>query len=174
MHKHVFDGPIKGYLVNEMTRNLWRVSATMTEEDFLQEGYLVYMKCAKYYPDAEPKHFMSLYKTALERRIVDLANLDTRNRTASTTDETGTERDVAGDLENDGYLRVLVKQAPAEVVQVLTLFLNAPSELLQMAMTSWRRDGHLEAGGNRQVAQWLGMPPTAKPLDAVRDYFETI
>lgn len=171
MHSHVFKGVIEGYLVNQIHANAWRFKNVMGVEDALQEGYIMFAHNAELYPDVEPAHFMALYKTTLERRIIDWSRKSTDACHVSLNDAEGNSLDVAGDVENDGYLSVLIKQAPAEVTQVLTLFLNAPTELLQLAMASWRSTGKIDAGGNRQVAQWLGLPAGSKPLDKVLEYF---
>jgi hypothetical protein len=182
MAEHQFEGPIKGYLVNQMQRGKWRVAATMTEDDIMQDGYEVFARCARRYPDVEPQHFMALFKTAWYRHMCDVSLLDTEARRIVSTHgghnfygssfELNKPLDTVGDLDNDGYVQTLVRQAPSEVKQVLTLLLNAPSELLELAMSSWRRNGKNDAGGNKQVSQWLGLPVGSKPLDAVRDYFE--
>lgn len=171
--KHQFTGSIEGYLVNYIHANAWKFKSIMSKEDALQEGYLMFAHCAELYPDVEQPHFMALYKTTLTNRVIDWARKahDSRHVSLNAADEDSGVRDIIGELENDGYLHVLVRQAPQEVTQVLTLFLNAPTELLQMAMTSWRANGHVEAGGNKQVAQWLGLPVGSKPLDKVLDYF---
>lgn len=166
---HSFEGPVQGYLVNQMQANLWRFDG-LEDGDVLQEGYEIYVRCADRYPDVEPRHFMALYKSALHNRFTDLANEATKHRHQNLDDYVHTT--TIGSLENDGYLRTVIRQAPAEVKMVLNLFLNAPTELLELAMTSWRAQGRIKAGGNAQVAQWLGLPAGSKPLDVVRDYFE--
>lgn len=178
MAEHSFDGPIKGYLVNQMQRGMWRVAATMTDDDYLQDGYEVFARCARKYPDVEPKHFMALFKTAWYNHMADVSVLDTEARRLvslsaheNAYDSVGYFEPV-GDMDNDGYLRTMLRQAPAEVTQVVTLFLNAPSEILEMAITTWRKNGKNDAGGNKQVSLWLGLPVGSKPLDAVRSYFD--
>ena len=75
-------------------------------------------------------------------------------------------------IENEGYLRTLVRQAPREVALVLALFLNAPQELLELALTSFRRVGRAgeRTADNRRVAALLGLPEDSKPLDSVERY----
>lgn len=173
MAEHQFEGAIKGYLLNQIHAHLWKFKSIMTEEDAYVEGWLLFSKCADMYPDVDPPHFMALYKTTISRRMIDWAREATDSRALSlTSTETGEQLESVGDLENDGYFHILLQQAPQEVKSVLTLFINAPTELLQLAMDSWKSAGHVETGGNRQVAQWLGLPAGSRPLDAVRDYFE--
>ena len=54
---------------------------------------------------------------------------------------------------------------------VLSLFLNAPSELLELATQSWRAKGRRKAEGNSMINQCLGLPEGSDPIGAVEDYF---
>lgn len=170
-----FKGLVEGYVVNQLDGNYWRVQASMSRLEVLQEAYLVYHRIGQRYPDVEPRHFMSLFKTAWSRRFVDMAQKDTqlRRQVSSTpaTDQRQDRADTVGELENDGYLAVLLRQAPAEVGLVMNLLLNAPSEIVQVALDNWQSGSRKkQAQGNQQVARWLGLPASAKPLDAVADY----
>lgn len=171
-----FKGPIEGYVVNHMAKNYWRVERSMSQLEVLQEAWLIFNKCSNHYADTvtEPQHFMALFKTAWERRFTTLTLIDTKHRHASINTDDGDAVDVEtpGDLDNDGYLRVMISQAPREVSMVLSLFLNAPVELLDLAVAAWKDNGKRCAGGNAHVAKLLGMPADSKPLDAVEDYFK--
>lgn len=179
---HHFTGEIEGYSVNTFIRDGWKIADTHDRDDFLQEAWMVFDKCSRMYPDVEPKHFMALYKTALDRRVLNLALAQTRRRARETPKHHQTKchldapQNVAnsqpiGELENAGYLKRLVTQAPYEVRLVLNLFLSAPTELVGAAMLAWQHHGHPKAGGNEHVRQLLGLPEGSKPLDMVEDYF---
>lgn len=166
-----FKGPIEGWVVNQLEREYWRVQSTMTRMDVMQEAYIVFDRVRRTYEGKikEPKHFMSLFKTSWTRHFTDLSVTDSECRTASVAESYA---DSAGELENEGYLRTLVRQAPAEVRLVLTMFLNAPQELVDLATSSFQRVGRggQRAADNRRVASLLGLPEGSTPLDAVEGY----
>lgn len=171
-----FKGPIEGYVVNYLAANFWRVQASMTRPDCMQEAQLVFLRCKRNYEhDVDnPAHFMALFKRSWSNHFTDLAEKDTAQRQCGQLPqdmEEPTGPEPVGELENAGYLRVMVAQAPREVAMVLNLFISAPSELLELAMAAWRQRGHLEAGGNKHVARMLGLPADSRPLDLVHDYF---
>lgn len=178
-HLPEFKGPIEGYVVNYLKRNLWRIRPTHDREDALQEAYAVFLRCAARYPLVDtPEHFMALFKTAWEREMVDLslkASLARQLVPESTaTDEEGEEyrKEVPGDLDNEGVLAVMIRQAPVEVVMVLNLFLNAPQELLDLAFKAWRKSGHYNELGDKAVARMLGLSEDSRPITTTKEYFE--
>lgn len=167
----IFDGVIKGYTVNQMSLHWWRLCATMTKEDFMQEAYALFLHVRLKYPHVSDAHFMSLYKTSLRNMITELSESDTKHRTVGTLSGLPNIYETAGDLDNNGYLRTLIRQAPPEIKAILAIFLNAPTEVLELAMSTWRQQGHYEAAGNKQVASWLGLDADATPLDDLYTYF---
>jgi DNA-directed RNA polymerase specialized sigma24 family protein len=175
-----FKGPVEGYVVNFLHKNLWRVSRTHDFDDAMHEAYLVFLRTASKYPDLDtPQHFMALFKTSWMNEFHDLSTKATEARRLVTEalfggeDSDGEEyrRDVIGDLDNDGSLAVMVRQAPKEVLLVLNLFLNAPQELLELAMTTWRKNGKYRADGDKAVAKMLGLPPDSTPVSDTQKYF---
>lgn len=170
-----FKGPVEGYVVNYLHGQHWRVQSTLTHLECLQEAYIVYDTCVRTYPDVEPRHFMALFKTSWHRRFTDLSVADTRSRATGLTlcTEDGAALDVVGELDNQGFLKTMIRQAPTEIKQVLSLLADCPSELLDLALAGWRQQGHRQKGGNSQVCAFLGLPPDSRPLDAVYDYFNS-
>ena len=172
-----FKGPIEGYVVNHLKRSLWRIAATHTREEALQEAYIVFMRCAAKYPLIEtPQHFMSIFKRTWENEFNDLSTKATKVRRMvpeSGVSEEGEEVtfDTVGDLDNDGMLAVMIRQAPFEVMLVMNLFLTAPQELLDLALSTWRANGGQRAEGDKAVAKMLGLPADSKPMEQTRNYF---
>lgn len=167
-------GAIEGYTVNQVTRALWRVAITHDREDLMQEARIVFLKCQRAYPVIDtPQHFMALYKTALTNRIADLSNKHTRIASVSVGDDPdiSTRREQAGALDNDGCLSSLIRQAPREVSMVLALFLNAPTELLEVAEQSWMRSKHGKRDLNAMVKRLLGPGVGEEPIKQVEAYF---
>lgn len=180
-YKPCYDGPIAGWVVNTMQRDFWRVERVVgTREDYLQEAYLVFLRIAQRYPDMDtPQHFMALFQRSWTNHVNDLSSRASRRRAEVSASGPGEEGDAGpadfvGALDNDGHLAVLLRQAPSEVRQVCNLFLNAPQELLELALASWRgesRDQRCTAGGSKKVNQLLGLPEERDVLQEVRDYF---
>lgn len=174
-----FKGPIEGWVVNHLRTNYWKVGRTMAREDVLQEAYLVFLRCKQKYPKMDtPQHFMSLFKTSWSRQFINFANADTESRVLTEmpiirTEDGDVELDVAGERDNDGYLSVLLSQAPAEVLLVLNLFLQAPQELLEIALSSWvGKDRRCRAGGSKKINQMLGLPTDLDVMQITEDYFK--
>mgnify|MGYP001172787994 CR=1 FL=1 len=173
-----YDGPIAGYVVNHLKTNYWKVERSMQREEVLQEAYIIFLYCKQRYAGTvtEPKHFMALFKTAWFRHFTDLANKDTAQRVCISEwqmrkdDDELEQLEVMGETDNAGAMLTLLRQAPREVAMVLNLFLSAPAELLDLAMTTWREAGKREAGGSRQVDTLLGLPAGTDALGATERY----
>lgn len=169
-----FKGPIEGYVRNHLAQNYWRVESSMTRDEVMQEAHCVFLRLAKRYEGkvTEPRHFMSLFTRSWGNHFVDLSKVDSKHRQGR---EPLPVEDVAsgavGALDNDGYLQVLVKQAPPNVRAVLSLFLTAPPHVLAQAVEAWSSPGRPASLGNEHVARLLGMPAGSKPLDDVYRYF---
>lgn len=175
-----WSGPFEGYVVNYLQKNHWKIARTVPHEDALQEAAVVFLRCRRRYKVDEGAHFMALFKTAWHRRFLDLANKDTIDRQATYYGADDLQRDqpgddIVGEVDNEGYLRALVRQAPREVQMVCSLMLNAPQELLEVALAGWHAGGDLRStsGGSDVVNRLLGLPEKVDTLQQVRDYFST-
>lgn len=177
-----FKGPIEGYVANYLAKNLWRISATHDRDDAMQEAYIVFLRCAAKYPLLdEAKHFMALFKTAWSNEVADLSTKATRARkSVSLTDlarvddngdEVPTSHEAVGSTDNEGILGMLVKEAPSDVMLVINLFLNAPAELMELALETWKQGGKHNAGGERHVEKMLGLPMGTNPIARAEKYF---
>lgn len=179
MYSPTYQGPIEGYVMNYLRRNFWKVRNFMEFEDASQEAALVFSSLVQAYPEMDtPQHFMALFKTSWHRHFTDLANKDTVSRVVCfehgapiQQEDEPTQLDVQGSPDNEALILLAIKQAPEEVRQVLSLFLNAPIELLQLATDTWKRQGRYKAEGNQMVSRMLGMPQNSEPLDRVYQYF---
>ena len=178
--KPEFKGPIEGWTVNYVKRNIWKVERSMEWQDLMQEAYIVFLRVAAKYPEVEtPQHFMALYKLAFTRAFIDFAYLDTKLRNEVSAsgivsqDDTQGGYEVMGDLNNDGNLATLLRQAPREVLMVLNLFLNAPTELVELALSSWQgQDKRCKTGGSAKICRMLGLPPELDVMEMVRSHFQ--
>lgn len=175
-----FKGPIEGWVVNYLKGNAWRVARTMEFDDCMQEAHLVFLRVARTYPDVtDPPHFMALFKTSWERRFVDLVREDARVREnevavdfAPSDDGEGASFQAVGETDNEGELRVALRQAPREVLMVVNLLLRVPQEMLDALLAGWRgQDRRMRAGGSEHINRLLGLPLHHDTLQQVQDYF---
>lgn len=181
-----FKGPIEGYVVNFLRTNYWRIESSTPRQDAMQTAYMVFLRVRNKYKNIPMgPHFMSLFKMAWFNEFTDLANADTKLRQLVPFKSKGHQEDhgwsevpgdpvntVIGELECDGYLAVKIEQAPSEVKAVLNLFLNAPVELLDMALRGWHgRNKKSRAGGSERINRLLGLPADRDVLKEVEDYF---
>lgn len=167
----VWKGPIEGYTVNFINKNLWRFQPDYEFLELVNESYLVFSKVRRNYANitTNPKWFMALYKTALHNRMHDISK--SINRNLSYTDE---ELLLTAKVEHSDYLELLVSQAPDEVASVLSLFLKAPQELLDLAFKNWKSKGGKKATGNKFLHTILGLKTGDKSLAVmVRDYLKS-
>lgn len=172
---------IEGYVVNFLTKNYWRVQSTETREDCMQIAYVVFLRCKRRYPDVEDKHFMALFKTAWGHEFTDLSNENTALRKVYgnpqgdevySSDPT-LDREVIGDLDNEGVLATMIRQAPREVLMVLNLLLNTPQELLDLAERSWKKRHRSQPFNSEHVAQLLSLPEGTDVMGKVEAYFRS-
>jgi hypothetical protein len=158
-------GPLEGYVVNTLTKQYWKVARTLAYEDCMQEAYVVFLRCRRKYPRLkEAKHFMALFKTAWYRQFINLANADTAYRIFGPmpTNVDGEPYEQVGELDNDGFIACVLREAPGEIRMIISLFLGAPQELLEAA---------LGEGGSERINRLLGLPRGFDSLEAVRQYF---
>lgn len=171
-HELPYKGVVEGYVVNFLTRNYWRVQGSMDRDDVMQESYWVYLRVARKYPEVEPKHLMALFKTAWGNHFTDLAlGTSAQMKEENTIDVPEQPIEVIGDFENAGFLRVLVQQAPAEVKQVLSLFLSAPSEVYALFFDVNQREYNRYKNRNRTINRLLGFEKNRDIMGEVNTYF---
>lgn len=152
----------------------------MPREDVMQECVCVFLRCKRKYAVREPQHFMALYKTALSNAFNDWSTADTEDRVLvyDVREREDDERPLIisepiGELQNDGYLATMIRQAPQEVLMVLNLMLRAPQELIEEVLGSWtgNEDSRSKGNGSKRVNELLGLPLDQDTLGAVRSYF---
>jgi hypothetical protein len=175
-----FEGPIEGFVHNFLKRNFWRVAASMEYEDVLQEARLLFLELKQRYPQVDtPQWFMTLFKRSFSNHFHDLSKTDTDVRSGTSISNSSAEdsseislETLMGDPENAGYMTTLIGQAPEEVRSVLNLIANAPAELLELAIDSWKASGKKKELGNQMLCRMLGRDPSKTDLvEQVRAYF---
>lgn len=159
-------GPVEGYAVSVIHKNLWRFVGIMSFEDAYQEAYLKFLELSNKYAGTvtNPRWFMSLYKRALANRITDFANKSNRLRRlvcfselTEADDPIPFEENLAGERHDvDLDFEVLLEEAPEEVRQVLTLLANKDTAMLGVIAQSWQRQGKRKEDGNEFLCKLLG------------------
>jgi len=170
----VFAGPLEGWTVNYCRQHYWRVKRSLPWEDLMQEAQLVFLRCkAKYWYVEEPKHFMALFKTAWTHQFTSFSVADSDGRFITSGAEDDEQApDGVGELTNDGELAVMLRQAPREVLMVLNLLLSAPTEIMDIALSSWNgQDARCKTGGSERICKMLGLPANLDVMQMVVDYF---
>lgn len=184
MYNPVFEGPIEGYVVKYLKNNGWKLRALMDYEDMLQEAKLLFLMLKGRYSEMDtPQHFMAIFKTSWNNHVIDLAKKDSQIRAhilesdmSYNSEEESYESfftNIIGEVENKGLLNLKISQAPNEVRMVLSLFLNAPTELLDSASLSWKDSGRNKDYGNRMLCKLLGVKEGTDLIGKVEEYFTT-
>ena len=68
-----WEGPVKGWAVKEVKRNLWRMGNAYEFDDLLQDAYVAFLEVRTKYSVNSPQHFMGLFKTTFRNMLHDLA-----------------------------------------------------------------------------------------------------
>lgn len=172
-----FKGSIEGFLVNQITKQHWRVAKVMSKEDLYQDGVLYFIMLRARYTGIvdNPAWFMSLYSRAFRNHIHDIARVQEKLNLSEplpedlssfhfTSDVDGTEEDTAHSFDN----------APQEVLEVVALFLNAPSELWLVLSKAWNARGNRKKKSQTLIAQALGKGEDFDARQLVHDFLDGI
>lgn len=156
MYNPKWEGPIEGFSRNFARLQLYKLQPIGFEfDDIVQEAYIVFDKCKTTYPDLDTaKHFMSLYKIALRRRLFDIW-YPKRNEQFLLTELDNFVEEFK-DVEREGFFRVLLSEAPKEIKEVLSLLFRAPDEVLELLGLSQKRKGRSIESSNRKLCALFG------------------
>lgn len=151
----VWEGPTKQWALGFIRKNKWRCDPINSIDDLLQDSYLTFLKISTKYPRVIGQaHFMTLFRTAMRNEMHDRARYMRRKRERhlDTSIDAFDLGDRIGELSHNGYLAVLLDQAPAEVRAALTAIgQNSPA--------LHRINGHRE-NLNMKLSRVTGMPLT--------------
>lgn len=121
-----FEPEIRGWAANFIRANRWRVPGYIDESDLMQDAYLCFQNCKNRYRYRVKNagHFMALFKRTFTNHIHDLSLGGKRHRSvdassATIIDQDGAEQNLLdrmiGPFDNEGFLRVLLREAPSEI-----------------------------------------------------------
>jgi DNA-directed RNA polymerase specialized sigma24 family protein len=130
-------GPLEGYAVKTIHKMLPRLFPTYEFDDLYQEAYTVYLLCVKRYSKAvdNPAWFMSLFKVCLKHRLIDMIK-----RAFKTVKTVPIEvEQITASVEQEGALNHVLGKLPAELAEMLRLFLASSKELVGIEKTLHRQ-----------------------------------
>ena len=173
-----WEGMVEGYTKNQAGKLLKQFSCISFEiQELVNEGYIVWDKISKTYKTIqEPRHLMSLYKTALKNRFQTLVqvgfayqkNFEFLKSNEDTLDELFSKKKYinASSVE----FRTLINQAPKEIKDILILILETPQEAVDLlGLNIKRRRGF---NNNPLLCQVLGYnPSTTNLVKMFKEYF---
>jgi len=122
------DAGVQGLIKNMATKNFWRVAYWYELDDIIQDGYMVWTKVRRHYPDiTNIRHLTALFRTSYDRYIIDLSKKRTR------LEEVAVSQLAAPDSDGTDEMEALLG-VQHETTTVTMLMHSAPAELKQL----WR------------------------------------
>lgn len=106
----------------KIKENMWRFDVINDFDDVLQEARILFWKLEKIYPIVnEPSHFFTLYKTSLFRSFTDKSRIKKKSIVDENivAEEAASEFGIESNLQNYGYLSLLLAELPDELKTVL-------------------------------------------------------
>ena len=126
-----WEGPTKQWALGFVKKNLWRCDRIHELDDLVQDAYLTFLKICKKYPRViRQAHFMTLYRTAMSNEMHDRARYVRRKRELheDTSVDAADLPGRIGEVSNDGYIAVLLEQAPEPLREALICLAQNPDE----------------------------------------------
>lgn len=159
-----WEGPTKAWALGFISRNTWRCDRIHDVDDLLQDAYLTYLKVAARYPRVRGQaHFMTLFRRAVHNEMHDRARYMKRKRELN--EDTSVDAcelpGRIGEVSNDGYIAVLLEQAPENLRAALICIAQNPPSLYQA--TEYRENL------NMRLRRVLGYDHKADICGAIRE-----
>jgi hypothetical protein len=159
-----WEGPVEQWTKKYIKKHRWRCDLIYEFDDLLQEGYILFDKISRYYPRAEPRQFMALYKMSYANLINDKSSYMQRKKRCH--DELPTDVSELwshmGETTNTGFLSVLLSEAPQELRLALALIAE---NQLEAPVTPKEPRENL----NMKLRRILGLADTFDLKDALYD-----
>jgi len=173
----LWEGPIKGYAVNLLSSQFWRIKHEYQDlEEALQEAYLVFARVRNTYRATvtSQKHFMGLFKSALQNHITNLARKHKHRRSLVYESSLASDEDTAVSVPevvvtDSQSLSDIVDEAPDDQVRsVLSFFIHTKPEVLRQIGTAWEERGKMKLHGDGFLMEALDV--TEGVAERTRDY----
>lgn len=174
----VWKSQVIPYLKEASKRVIWRIEGLgYSEEDFMQEAFFVYERCLEKYGSVldDKGRLSPIFKTCINNFIVDLSNDSSKKN--SFIDKTELIEELSEDrftvYDNDGYLNLIIKEAPKEVLDVLFLVFSTPIELLEEVSYFVNKKHSKGFKSNKFLCKMLGYDPFKYNLVKItKNYFQ--
>lgn len=153
----------EGWAQNWVRKNYWRVSNYFPDkQDALQECALLFYKVRAQYAASvkDPAHLMALYKTTVIRAWILYSGKDHLLKYPQPL----AEKHILGQDYNYGELYYSLKNASAELRQVLQVLADAPTEALQVMFAQ-----DTLAVMNRRILRMCGLRSRKNILKELRE-----
>ena|SRR3990167_850846 len=147
-----WDGAIKGVAIKLADKNLWRFHNQLSVDELIGEAYICYRVVKDRYQVENDKHFMALFKRVFTNHLHDLAMKASQRGFRGTKRWKGPEPEsiegeeaverMPGDLNNDGFVKVLFLELPEELRELAVFLLTDVGAYIQ-------KDGKRETTGAR-------------------------
>lgn len=165
-----FAGPYYGMAVNTINRNIWRMHNLVTRDDLLQDAAELFLIVQRRYRPTSRRWFMALFQRTLNNHLHRVAFECSRFRNVHVSME-----DVPQVSQPDGVVGLLWHKAPREVLEVLRVVVNAPTEIASVICAAFHSD--TRAGrrkGNELLKKLLprGLDVSGDLLGDVKRYFQ--
>lgn len=173
-----WEGPIAGWTINYIKKNYWKVANSHEFDDLIQECQIKFILCKRKYPDVTtPKHFMSLYKSAVTRLFHSLSSKEMARSDNShlTPEELARAAEIYyGKDHNLGPLFVEFSKFPGDIQELIIKLFDAKSERISKGK---KYSGKLKQRKttNEYYCELLGKDPDKFHIaDKVRDVLRNV
>jgi hypothetical protein len=164
----VWEDTFSSWAISTIRKQRWRCDIIEDEEDLLQDAHLLFLKLAARYPRViEARHFMALFKTALNNHIHDKSRYLQRKHACHVELPMDTSElciGHIGDTTNAGYMAALLAEAPEELKLALALLTEEPHRLEALITPKEPRENL-----NMKLRRILGLADTFDLRQAVTD-----
>lgn len=127
-----WEGATRNWALGFIKKNRWRCDRINGFDDLLQDAYLTYLKIEQKYPRVMGQaHFMTLYRTAVRNEMHDRARYMRRKREQHQDTSVDAAEIIGriGEVTNEGYITLLIEQAPEELRLALVCIGQNPAAL---------------------------------------------
>jgi hypothetical protein len=171
----VWEGCIECYVKNKVSKELWRFKRINYEyNDLVNEAYLVFHECRSRFKNKYPtlkenqSLFMSYFKRCLHNLFYDFG-VDSSKIKMNIVDKDLSEIDYSLGDDDKKSLSLILKDAPKEVKQVLSIIMNSPLELLEFM--GFTKKNSRSIFNNKKLCDLIGVNSVEVNLvDMVKKY----
>lgn len=175
--QHSFE-TVKPYVINFLKQHYWKVKNILSYDDAMGEAQLQFVRTIQRLTKngneiKNDAHLMSLFKTSWSRHFITLANKASKHITYTDMSDEAYDfvvNGLVGESDNQGFITVLMNQAPNEIKQVLALLCKIPEESINQIIRLLNRNQLKEA--NLLISTLLGLDSKKNVLQQTLNYLQ--